>query len=82
MCRWCKPQNEQASGSIAKRRDGFAPIGPLAKGASFGDGNLAAVVEETRATLASDDVVLHCKYVENDGVSLRISIDRGLQDSE
>lgn len=66
MCGGRKPEYEQTSLGVAKRRYGFAPVSPVAKGPPFACSDLAAVVNQTGAALAADDVLLQGKYAGND----------------
>ena len=49
-----EPQNKELRVRIAESGDGFAPVGPIAKGAALFLGNFFAVDDETQAFAAGD----------------------------
>ena len=53
-----EPENQESRVRIAETGDGFAPVGPIAKGATFFLRNFFAVDDEARALAAGHDFLI------------------------
>ena len=51
-------ENQQAGGGIPKRGHGFAPVSPVEISATLDFGHVAAVSNQTGATLAGHDLLI------------------------